>query len=362
MSFFNKKGIKVKEKLQYDTKNLDVTIDSILLIMKYLGFINTQEIENHLNNLEAKVDKNILYRLRITTNDSEISELKKRFPHTEFGYGPEKIESLRLKLNSIIEQQKSLNKNYSEIVDELIFETKLNISRYENTLKELNSVIKRLNENSQLTEIDCLAMISYWLSYFKKEKLGFPSEYDVEIEEMISTLKNLEHGGYGETEIAKFRRRCKKELDKAKLNNISQNTTMLYIKNEIYTPLKISYKKNLELLEKRLLLISNLNGISQAERKIKKEEFIIDFNEQNGHKIDLSTQLLDMKRNLQELKYGGFSSELIDDFLNYAQNIIIEEKKKFKSDKTILALVRIEYNKSIDWYNNKIRTISLGGK
>ena len=89
-----------------------------------------------------------------------------------------------------------------------------------------------------------------------------------------------------------------------KKNNSTNEEIIDYIGENIYNPLMKKYENALKILRKRIDLLENSQELSQKEKELEIEKIIIDFNERNGHKIDLSSQLLEMKNSLRSLKYS----------------------------------------------------------
>ena len=77
----------------------------------------------------------------------------------------------------------------------MIFVSRLEIARYKEILKDLNLLIERIKSNNKLLEADKIALIDYWISFYKTEKLGFKLDINNEISLMIKELKELEYGG-----------------------------------------------------------------------------------------------------------------------------------------------------------------------
>lgn len=332
---------------------LDKVIQTILAVLENLNTLDRMVIGANISTNNFYLDE-IFYRLKIENIDENIKEIKEFYPKVIIGYGSKRLEEIKVKLENI--------KNRDEIndtakVEEMIFVSRLEIARYKEILKDLNLLIERIKSNNKLLEADKIALIDYWISFYKTEKLGFKLDINSEISLMIKELKELEYGGYGDKELNRFEEICLKEyLNYCKNNNDIENIIQS-IKTNIFNPMLIRYRSELQILKKKLALLNLTNELSNLEKKLKEEEFIIDFNEKHGHKIDLSSQLLSMKKGLQELRYGGYGEAAIDKFINYSQSLIVKEKEKNKTDKEILALIRLEFKRSVKWFNKKLEKI-----
>lgn len=332
---------------------LDKVIQTILAVLENLNTLDRMVIGANISTNNFYLDE-IFYRLKIENIDEFIKEIKEFYPKVIIGYGSKRLEEIKVKLENI--------KNRDEIndtakVEEMIFVSRLEIARYKEILKDLNLLIERIKSNNKLLEADKIALIDYWISFYKTEKLGFKLDINSEISLMIKELKELEYGGYGDKELNRFEEICLKEyLNYCKNNNDIENIIQS-IKTNIFNPMLIRYRSELQILKKKLALLNLTNELSNLEKKLKEEEFIIDFNEKHGHKIDLSSQLLSMKKGLQELRYGGYGEAAIDKFINYSQSLIVKEKEKNKTDKEILALIRLEFKRSVKWFNKKLEKI-----
>lgn len=338
-------------------QKINETVETLLLILENLGFLNPSKIDNRITEeLNYEYDRSLLYRLRISSADN-LKEISERFPASILGYGKLKIEKLRDNYIKLVNKSKEAGKNYLEIEEELIFEVKLEISRYSKIINDFNSTVKSLIENEKLTEIETIVMIDYWTSYYKEQKLGYPPSINQKIVSLIENLKRLEYGGYGEIEINHFLEKCQIAIRAMKKNNSTNEEIIDYIGENIYNPLMKKYENALKILRKRIDLLENSQELSQKEKELEIEKFIIDFNERNGHKIDLSSQLLEMKNSLRSLKYSENENTVADWFINKAQNIIIREKKANKSDKLILAIIRLEFEKYLTYYSNRLEKL-----
>ncbi len=332
---------------------LDKVIQTILAVLENLNTLDRMVIGANISTNNFYLDE-IFYRLKIENIDEFIKEIKEFYPKVIIGYGSKRLEEIKVKLENI--------KNRDEIndtakVEEMIFVSRLEIARYKEILKDLNLLIERIKSNNKLLEADKIALIDYWISFYKTEKLGFKLDINNEISLMIKELKELEYGGYGDRELNRFEEICLKEYVNYCKNNNDIENIIQSIKTNIFNPMLIRYRSELEILKKKLALLNLTNELSNLEKKLKEEEFIIDFNEKHGHKIDLSSQLLSMKKGLQELRYGGYGEAAIDKFINYSQSLIVKEKEKNKTDKEILALIRLEFKRSVKWFNKKLEKI-----
>lgn len=332
---------------------LDKVIQTILAVLENLNTLDRMVIRANISTNNFYLDE-IFYRLKIENIDEFIKEIKEFYPKVIIGYGSKRLEEIKVKLENI--------KNRDEIndtakVEEMIFVSRLEIARYKEILKDLNLLIERIKSNNKLLEADKIALIDYWISFYKTEKLGFKLDINSEISLMIKELKELEYGGYGDRELNRFEEICLKEYVNYCKNNNDIENIIQSIKTNIFNPMLIRYRSELQILKKKLALLNLTNELSNLEKKLKEEEFIIDFNEKHGHKIDLSSQLLSMKKGLQELRYGGYGEAAIDKFINYSQSLIVKEKEKNKTDKEILALIRLEFKRSVKWFNKKLEKI-----
>lgn len=349
MSLFRKNNKKIPNK---NEDNFIILINTLIILLENLGVLDYNKIEKKIienKNIFANDILNIV-KLQSLENETDFFELKENYSNIITGYGPKKIEEFKLKLENFKEKNQSFNDFYNKA---FLF-TKLEITRYKDILKDLNIIIKRINNNFKLSNADKIVLVDYWFSFYKKEKLGFLVDIDSEISSMIYELKNLKYGGYGINEINKFKYLCFKKQDELKNKFNNPNFILEIIRDEIYNPFIKKYQENLKVLDQKINMLKNINEINEEEKSIKIEEFIIDFNESHGHLVDLSSQILKMRQGLQELKYGGFGKQAIDKFISFSQNLIIKEKNNNKTNKEILARIRLEYKKSINWYNMKI--------
>ncbi len=347
MFLFKKNKIKNNQK-----DNIDILIETLLLLLENLGLFNYLEIQKKLNEKFNSFTNKLLYNIQILNHEKDYEELKEAYTNIITGYGPNKIDDFRIKLETLRQ------KNQNEFYNEAILFLKLEITRYESILTDLNSVIKRVKNNEKLTTADKLVLIDYWISFYKKEKLGFNTNITSEINFMINELKSYKYGGYGINEINNFKDLCLKKQIELEKKQLKPDLILESIK-EIFKFFKTKYHNDKLVLEQKIEIITSSKTLSFEEKQEKIEIFIIDFKENHGHVIDLSTQLLELKQNLQDLKYGGYGANTIEKFITYSKELIIKEKLNNKNDKEILAKIILEYRKSITWYNKKIAKLEI---
>jgi len=350
----NSKEEEEKEKAVVESLN---TEETILLVMENLGFLDAYTTEKLLDSKSKKYDKSVFYRLRINGDISEYQSLKAHLPATSLGYGSLKLKEFRTTMEKIKFEKKEAGANSIEIEEELIFFARMEITRYANLLKKFNESIQILDENSKLSEADRLAMIDYWTSYYKEEKFGYPMNADVKIKELVNYLKKLEYGGYGDKELAEFETKCQEQVNSSKNTDENINQVLKKIEETIFEPLKSKYLTDLTVLKRRISLVSDSSELEENIKQQKIEEFILDFNERNGHIIDVGEELQRMKRNLSLLQYGGYSAKTIDEFLDTAQDIIIAGKSQNQSNKSILAAIKVKYKNYLEEYNKLLEDL-----
>lgn len=342
MNILNNLFIAKKEKKS--TNKFSNTISNILVILENLAFLNTKEIRESLNNNKLTCDEELLNKLIVDSKEKEkFAHLRKYLTVEAIGYKEEKIKEIK----------EQLEKENTE--KDIIFKAKLEISKYEKTLEEFEQIIKTIDDNPKLTEIDKVALVDYWLNNFNENYLGAKINLNNKINDYIYNLKNLEYNGLGPDKIVEFQTNAK-ELIK---NNqtLSTNKILALIDTELYQPILTKYQKELVVLKNKIKLITDTKELNQQAKQEKIEEFILDFNLRNGHPLDLSTNLLTLKNKLTSLKYGGYRNHKLEDFIKKANDIIIYLKQNKSSDKFVLVKLRLLYQDYLNKYNQEVEIL-----
>lgn len=352
--FKKKKTIDESERKDIPKENIDISkeIDDILDILKELGFMDAYSIEKELDRKKIDYDKSILYRLMIDIDEDNISELKRYVSNEKFGYGETKINQIKHELEEKVKECNEQNKSRIEAIEEVIAIAKVYITNYQNKLYEFNNIIKTLKENSNI-EAEVIAMIAYWIDYFKDQEFGYPIDLEKKLSEAASELRNLPEGGYGEEKINEFLSSGRKEISEGKNNNLTDSEILQKIVSTLVAQYKNRYLYDLNKLNMRIKTIENSTFIGDEEKQKNITELRIDFNKMYGHNVDIPSSINKMCQTLEQLEYGGYGKTIIEEFKSLANKIVEEVRSVGKEDKTIIAKIEIEYHKLLNEYNRR---------
>ena len=335
VSKFLDRDSEIDEKKQAVIAKYSNKVNSIVFIFKNLGLLDRNEIINKVNDDN---DKNIIIdmldKYNFTINNYDNDLLSKYYSSDELGYGDDFLNNLVTELNSII----SLNYNKSEEeIDHLLIEkSKTYLENYKSYLSDLANVLKYDIDSGMDATVDAPKMAKFLLAKIKNEKLGYPYDFESKINKMVTTLEDLEYGGYGEEKIEEFRKLCNEKIKEGNINNLNNKDILDYINKNIYKLYLNQYKMDLSSLKEKINILNNNQSISIKDKKYKEQELILDFNIHNGMKINLSKTLEDLVIKLE--KYLNVNDEEI--YSNYVN--------KFKDDaKSILNLTTDNKDKII---------------
>lgn len=350
---FKKENIQVntnEEKI--DKLNPDYAIDVILKIFANLGLLDEKAILADLSK-DKSFDSSILKRLMIPSYRLPLESLDKYFSSTKLGYGTIKIKSIKIKLENFAKKKALEEKNPEEVIEELIEYAKDDIVFYAKVLEVFNDTVRRLEESSA-NQLDFIAMLDYWTTYYKEQELGYPINLPVKIDTLALELKQLPYGGYGDSEIEKFKEAAFKMMEEGKLNNEEAHHTLSRIISSLYNPKKDRYLEDVKGLEKKLQMINESFESSDLEKQQKRAKTIKDFNVMNGHEEDIDSYVEQLRKNLSILEYGGYGNSILDDFSNKAKNLISIGIQEQKPEGKVREEIRAIYQKLVDEYQEKL--------
>ena len=344
----------VPEREEVAREKVDATkeIDDILDVLRELGLMDAYSIEKELDRKKVEYDKSILYRLMIDIDEDSISELKRYVSVEKFGYGQIKIDEIKRKLEDKVRECNEQGRSKTETVEELISIAKEYISDYQAKLYAFNNTIRTIKENSD-SEAEVIAMIAYWIDYYKEQEFGFPIDLDKKLREMAAELRNLPDGGYGDEKIKEFMEAAKAQIEEGKKHELSDSDIVQKIISTLVTQYKNRYLYDANNLAKRIQTIEASTFIDEEEKQKNIAELRIDFNNMYGHTVNINESIKEMLSNLAKLDFGGYGKPKIEEFESLARRLIEDGHAVGKEDKMILAKIEIEYNKLLDEYNRR---------
>lgn len=322
--------------------DVDKEIDTIILILRNLSTLNTENIKSIVRKLDESYDESILYRLRVDIDEDSISDFRRYFSSMYLGYGQERLDEIKQELYQVAKEKNEAGRNKPEVVEELIEYAKTLVDQYEIIIKRFNQIIKSIDENEAMSEAEKVVMRDYWVNNFMEEELGYPLDLNRKVEAMVEELESLEFGGYGDSEIKKFKTACKKRITMGEKINEPKKHILSEIEVILFTPLKNKYKTNLEVVKLRLSQIENSDSSQEEIDKVTKKA-IAEFKEKNGHAVDIEQKVEEMTSSLTKLAKYGYGEEKIKEFKINIDRILKNAEKVAKSQEEILNEIESEY-------------------
>lgn len=337
-------GLDKNEKEMIIAKEMDVDkeINTILLILRNLSTLNTKNIDSLVKKLDKHYDESILYRLRVDIDQDSIEDFRTYFSSMCLGYGAEKINEIREELYLVAKDKNEAGRNKPEVVEELIEYAKTLVDQYEVIIKRFNAIITSIDRNDTMSEAEKVVMRDYWVNNFMEQELGYPLDLERKVQEMVEELESLEFGGYGDSEIKKFKAACKKRIAAGEKANESKKHILSEIEVILFTPLKNKYKTNLEVVKLRLSQIENSESTPEEIDKVTKRT-LTEFKEKNGHAIDIEHRVEEMENSLSKLAKYGYGEEKIAEFTANVERILKNAEKVAKSQEEIIKEIESEY-------------------
>ena len=337
-------GLDKNEEEMIIAKEMDVDkeINTILLILRNLSTLNTKNIDSLVKKLDKHYDESILYRLRIDIDQESIEDFRTYFSSMCLGYGAEKINEIREELYLVAKDKNEAGRNKPEVVEELIEYAKTLVDQYEVIIKRFNAIIRSIDRNETMSEAEKVVMRDYWVNNFMEQELGYPLDLERKVQGMVEELESLEFGGYGDSEIKKFKAACKKRKAAGEKVNESKKHILSEIEVILFTPLKNKYKTNLEVVKLRLSQIENSESTPEEIDKVTKRT-LTEFKEKNGHAIDIEHRVEEMENSLSKLAKYGYGEEKIAEFTANVERILKNAEKVAKSQEEIIKEIESEY-------------------
>ena len=322
--------------------DVDKEINTILLILRNLSTLNTKNIDSLVKKLDKHYDESILYRLRVDIDQDSIEDFRTYFSSMCLGYGAEKINEIREELYLVAKDKNEAGRNKPEVVEELIEYAKTLVDQYEVIIKRFNAIITSIDHNDTMSEAEKVVMRDYWVNNFMEQELGYPLDLERKVQGMVEELESLEFGGYGESEIKKFKAACKKRIAAGEKANESKKHILSEIEVILFTPLKNKYKTNLEVVKLRLSQIENSESTPEEIDKVTKRT-LTEFKEKNGHAIDIEHRVEEMENSLSKLAKYGYGEEKLEEFNANINRILKNAEKIAKSQEEIIKEIESEY-------------------
>lgn len=337
-------GLDKNEEEMIIAKEMDVDkeINTILLILRNLSTLNTKNIDALVKKLDKHYDESILYRLKVDIDQDSIEDFRTYFSSMCLGYGAEKINEIREELYLVAKDKNEAGRNKPEVVEELIEYAKTLVDQYEVIIKRFNAIIASIDHNDTMSEAEKVVMRDYWVNNFMEQELGYPLDLERKVQEMVEELESLEFGGYGDSEIKKFKAACKKRIAAGEKANESKKHILSEIEVILFTPLKNKYKTNLEVVKLRLSQIENSESTPEEIDKVTKRT-LTEFKEKNGHAIDIEHRVEEMENALSKLAKYGYGEEKIAEFTANVERILKNAEKVAKSQEEIIKEIESEY-------------------
>ncbi len=322
--------------------DVDKEIDTIILILRNLSTLNTENIKSLVDQLDEYYDESILYRLRVDIDQDSINDFRRYFSKMYLGYGDERLNEIRKELYAVAKEKNETGRNKTEVVEELIDYAKSLVDKYEIIIKKFNDIIKSIDENENMSEAEKVVMRDYWVNNFMEEELGYPLNLERRVADMVEELESLEFGGYGDSEIKKFKTACKKRILAGEKINEPKKHILSEIEVILFTPLKNKYKTNLEVVKLRLSQIENSDSTPEEIDKVTKKT-LSEFKEKNGHAIDIEQRVEEMEKSLTKLAKYGYGEEKLEEFSTNINRILKKSEKVAKSQEEIINEIESEY-------------------
>jgi len=326
-------------------------IEAILLVLENLSLMNKEVIRERISDKDAYDDR-ILEELPIHQPEN-LNYLEKYYGNVKFGYGSNRIQEIREKLNSYVTEKLIIGQTDDKILEELIMIVESDIVNYENIIIHFNDSLRQVEEKTT-DYTDRTKMIEEWKTYYKEQELGYPIPLDNKLEEMMKALRELPYNGYGEVEIKKFVEASKKIMEEARMNNENSLHTYNRILAELFNPMKNRYLADVENLKRKMQMIEESPYISDFEKEQNKQTLITEFNKMNGHQSETNTSLEQMKKNLTTLEYGGYGEEVINQFTRRAETMISDGKRIQKPTEEVRKDIQADYDRLINNYQAKL--------
>ena len=263
------------------------------------------------------------------------------------GYGEEEVNKFVDAARKMIEDDRNKDIITSQTLDKIkreLYNPKKN--RYLADLNTLRKKIEMIEKSTYLSDMEKEQNKFKIITDFQQMN-GHVFSVDKTISTLKSNLANLVYGGYGEIVIDKFNDYCLDIIEKAKEEGEFNNF-------EIIKKIQLKYDN---LIKEYQVHLNKLNeDLDKATSESMKEDLIEDFQDLMGHPIDYKDRLKKYRDGLENLEYGGYRKEVIDELLGDA-----EEKMEMMASNdelsNALKQVRRKYRELLNEYNNDLELL-----
>lgn len=283
--------------------------------------------------------------------NSMIIELK----NLEYGgYGIDEINKFRSNCNKIIEEGKLNEEKASDTFNRInttLFLPKKN--KYLADVEILKRKIQMINDSPALNDEEKEQNIEETITGFN-ELYGHVINLNERLEDMISKLKSLQYGGYGEHVIDDFRKYSLKIIEDGKRVNKSVNSILSKIKVE-YNILIRKYNTELDRLNTMITQLEDFSLSSDEKRDIKRE-YVQEFKDAMGHKINVDERIDYFVNNLKSLDHGGYGDSKIKEFKDKCRDMINSTKDDYELVTTMKNIYEL-YKNMVTEYKDKYQDL-----
>lgn len=237
------------------------------------------------------------------------------------GFGPLIIDKFITKALEISRLGKESGKSDESIINEIQIE-------YNKLLNEYQIRLNRLKEKIQITQEKEISQeekdrIRLELLEDFRDEMGHPIDYKEKIERMISSLKALPNGGYGELVLEEFRKKAYKEIE-SQSTLAEKNQAYSNVRKEYYR-LMDEYNEKEKNYESRKNEIEKSRNVEPEDKKGILEELERTFMLENGHVIDYKSIIANYASELSSLGKVGYGEKAVKAFIDESNKIVESE-------------------------------------
>lgn len=284
--------------------------------------------------------------------EGTINQLKLSLELLEYGgYGDSVIKEFVTNAKRCIATANEKDLNQKDVIDAIKREYNILVSDYESELAKLKDKLNQVqNEMIPLSEKE--RKQSDLIEDFQ-DSMGHQIDYKERINKMIEGLRNLEHGGYGDSVISEFKERAISIIKDAKSDfEIAKSIKDV---RKLYNRLVQEYHAKLDLYLDKIKEIRNNPSININEQEEQIDALEKNFKFGLGFRMNFDKIVRDLANELSTLEKGGYGEQAINEFKKDCSLIIekdIDEKEKYNMIKHKQSLLKTKYFANIRIFAN----------
>ncbi len=291
-----------------------------------------------------------------------VEELKKKLTELQYGgYGEEYLNQFETKAGIIISDGNRVGKKEEEIKRDVQIEYQKLVDSYQKKVLDMKEAFYKI-EHDWLTREEKEQRKEQVMEEFHDE-MGLPINQEERLENILSELRTLDHGGYGDLKVEEFRKKAEDRL-KGVGNRMELRDALKDIRQLQQSMIK-DYQEELKKLYRTVQDISHDRHLKTNQKQEAIDNYEREFKFKVGFRMNFGKYIENRIEELRNLEKGGYGEEALEEFRTEATEIAnssLEEKEKYNKIRAIYENLRSNYLKNkktfAEWKKEQLEGIS----